>query len=52
MLSVTRGLRWSLVPLVLGLCLVAAGAADGHDLVISSRDSDWTLLARADEVFE
>jgi pimeloyl-ACP methyl ester carboxylesterase len=28
--------------------LFAAGAADGHDLVVSSRDTDWPLLIRAD----
>ena len=32
---------------VLGMLLIAAGAADGHDLVISARDSDWALLVRA-----
>lgn len=44
----TRGHRWSFVPLVVGMVLIAAAAADGHDLVVSSRDSDWPLLIRAD----
>jgi pimeloyl-ACP methyl ester carboxylesterase len=30
------------------MLLVAAGAADGHDLVVSGRDADWPLLIRAD----
>lgn len=39
--------RWEIVPILLGLVLVAAGAADGHRLVVE-RSSDWTLLGRAD----
>jgi hypothetical protein len=42
------GARWSFVPSVLGVVLFAAGAADGHDLVVSARDADWPLLIRAD----
>ena len=44
----TRGEQWSFVPEALGMLLVAAGAADGHDLVVSGRDADWPLLIRAD----
>jgi dienelactone hydrolase len=42
-----RGARWSFVPAALGLFLVAAGAADGHDLVVS-QEADWPLVMRAD----
>ncbi len=44
----TRRDRWSFVPWVLGMLLLAAGAADGHDLVVSARDAGWLLLIRAD----
>jgi hypothetical protein len=44
----SREARWSFVPSVLGLLLFAAGAADGHDLVDSTRSADWPLLIRAD----
>jgi pimeloyl-ACP methyl ester carboxylesterase len=44
----TGGVRWSWVASALGFFLFAAGAADAHDLVISARDADWSLLARAD----
>ena len=40
--------HWPFVPRILGIVLVAAGAADGHDLVVSARDADWFLLIRAD----
>jgi dienelactone hydrolase len=48
LMNTTGGTRWSLVPTVLGMLLFAAGAADGHDLVISARDADWALLVRAE----
>jgi pimeloyl-ACP methyl ester carboxylesterase len=44
----TRGSRGSFVPLLVGIFLFAAGAADGHDLAVSARDADWPLLIRAD----
>jgi pimeloyl-ACP methyl ester carboxylesterase len=31
-----------------GMLVLAAGAADGHDLRVSARDTDWALLVRAD----
>jgi hypothetical protein len=40
--------RCSSVPTVLGSLLLAAGAADSHDLIVSARDADWALLIRAD----
>jgi poly(3-hydroxybutyrate) depolymerase len=43
--------RWSFVPTALGLILVAAGVADGHELVTWSRDENWPLLARAELEF-
>ena len=43
-----RGAYWAFVPSVMGMLLVAAGAADGHDVVVSGRDADWPLLIRAD----
>jgi dienelactone hydrolase len=48
MVIITRETHWSFVPRILGILLVAAGAADGHDLVVSGRDADWPLLIRAD----
>jgi predicted esterase len=48
MMGANGGARWSIVQLSLGMCLVAAGTADGHDLVVSGRDADWALLGRAD----
>jgi hypothetical protein len=48
MMAITRETHWSCVPRFLGIVLVAAGAADGHDLVVSVRDVDWLLLIRAD----
>jgi hypothetical protein len=48
MMDTTGGTRWPLVPTVLGMILFAAGAADGHDLIISARDADWVLLVRAE----
>jgi hypothetical protein len=40
--------RGSFVPTALGSILVAAGAADGHELLAWVRDKDWSLLARAE----
>ena len=40
--------RGSIVPWALGMLLVAAGAADGHELVVSAREADWGLLLHAD----
>jgi dienelactone hydrolase len=48
MMETNRGGRWPFVPAILGMILIAAGAADGHDLAISARDADWPLLIRAD----
>jgi dienelactone hydrolase len=48
MMVITRETHWSFVPRILGIVLVAAGAADGHDLVVSVRDFDWLLLICAD----
>ena len=42
-----RSDRWSFVPTALGFLLLAAGAADGHELVMSSGDEEWSLLVRA-----
>ena len=39
--------RLAFVPIALRMLLVAAGAADGHELVTSG-DADWPLLIRAD----
>ncbi len=33
---------------MIGGLLLVAGAADGHDLVVSAREADWMLLLRAD----
>jgi hypothetical protein len=41
------GGRWRLMPVVVGMFLLAAGAADGHELV-TARNADWPLLIRAD----
>lgn len=43
--------RWSLVPTALGLILLAAWAADAHELVTSARDDDWSLFARAESAY-
>jgi poly(3-hydroxybutyrate) depolymerase len=43
--------RWSFVPTALGLILVAAGVADGHELMTWFRDENWYLLARAELEF-
>jgi dienelactone hydrolase/uncharacterized membrane protein HdeD (DUF308 family) len=43
-----QGSRGSFVPLLVGIFLFAAGAADGHDLAVSGRNADWPLLIRAD----
>ena len=44
----TRTDRWSVVPLVLGLILLAAGSAGTHELLTSGRDDDWLILLRTD----
>ena len=46
-----RPARWSFVPTVLGLILLAAWAADSHELLTSAQDDDWRLLARAETEF-
>lgn len=43
--------RWSIFPTALGLILLAAWAADGHELVASARDDDWSLVARAESAY-
>lgn len=43
--------RWSLVPIALGLILLAAWAADAYELVSSARDDDWSLFARAESAY-
>jgi dienelactone hydrolase len=48
MIDTTGGACRSVVPRVVAMILLAAGAADGLDLVISGRDADWPLLIRAD----
>jgi hypothetical protein len=40
--------RWAMVPIALGMILLAAGASDSHEFVASARDEDWFLLVRAD----
>jgi pimeloyl-ACP methyl ester carboxylesterase len=40
--------RGPVIPSIIGMILIAAGAADAHDLVTSARDADWRLLTRAD----
>ncbi len=40
--------RWSIVPTALGLLLLAAGAADGRELVMWDWDDDRWLFARAE----
>ena len=47
-MDITRTDRWSVVPLTLGMILLAAGAANNYELATSSRDMDWFLLLRAD----
>ncbi len=47
-MAMAASARWGLVPSLLGLALVAAGAADGHQLVAGGTGADWALLARAD----
>ena len=47
-MDITRTGRWSVVPLILGTILLAAGAADNHELRTSTRDVDWIFLLRAD----
>jgi hypothetical protein len=42
-----EGSRWPFVPITLGMLGFAAGAADGHQLVVG-RAPDWPLLVRAD----
>jgi dienelactone hydrolase len=48
MMDTTGGANRAFVPAVVGMILLAAGAADGLDLVVSGRDADWPLLIRAD----
>ena len=43
--------RWPLVSITLGLLLLAAGTADGRELVTSGRDEDWSLVVRAELEF-
>lgn len=43
--------RWSLIPTALGLILLAAWAADAHELVTSVRNDDWSLFARAEAAY-
>jgi poly(3-hydroxybutyrate) depolymerase len=43
-----RPYLWSNVPTVLGLALLAAAAADNHELMTWARETDWSLLVRAD----
>jgi poly(3-hydroxybutyrate) depolymerase len=39
---------WSIVPIVLGVILLAAWAADGHELLTSTRNDDWWLVTRSE----
>ena len=38
--------RWSVVPAVLGVILLAASGADGHELATLAGDDDWWLIGR------
>jgi pimeloyl-ACP methyl ester carboxylesterase len=43
--------RWSFVPHTLGLILLAAGSAAGHELMMLGNDGNWSLLVRAELEF-
>ena len=43
--------RWPAVAITLGLLLLAAGVADGYELLTTAPDDDWRFIVRAELEF-